>query len=289
MNRSTVLLFVGLILVGDAFIPQVSLNTRILGSAAAAPRRRPRHCSRCLRMGQGADEIMAIIHRKQQQVKQLLNEHSDASDPLRMLMGYGSAKGQYTFRQTLRRNKDQNSNHQIAVIADIKRRSPTAPPHELASFNDIMPVCKQYKGHGCDALMINTDAGYNGSILDLELAARAAEGLPIIAKDFIIHPMQLAQAVHTGATCTVLIASVLGPALEDMLDLATMMGTEVIVEVHTPAECAKALEYGGGVIMVNQWDRVTGKLHRDQAYGIKNMIPNEVSCIALQSTLQRCA
>jgi indole-3-glycerol phosphate synthase len=52
------------------------------------------------------------------------------------------------------------------------------------------------------------------------------------AQDFIIHPLQLAQAVEAGATAAVLVASVLGPALEDVMDAATIMGTETIVEVN---------------------------------------------------------
>ncbi|CAN0490624.1 unnamed protein product, partial [Laminaria digitata] len=58
------------------------------------------------------------------------------------------------------------------------------------------------------------------------------------------------------------------------MDTATIMGTEAIVEVHTPAECEKALEHGASVIMVNNWDRITGKLYPKQALALRNMIPD---------------
>eukprot|EP00611_Tribonema_gayanum_P018014 TRINITY_DN3102_c1_g2_i2.p1 TRINITY_DN3102_c1_g2~~TRINITY_DN3102_c1_g2_i2.p1 ORF type:complete len:305 (+),score=58.00 TRINITY_DN3102_c1_g2_i2:108-1022(+) len=232
----------------------------------------------CTMVG-GQDDILAIVHRKQAEVRQLLAQHSQPDDPLRMRLSYGKAEGQYELRNTLRRNKDPNSYHQIAVIADVKRRTPTSLPSELSAFADAGVMAEQLRDWGCDAVMINTDGyAHNGSLDDLTRAITAVGGdVPVIMKDFIVHPMQLALAVEKGASGAVLIAAVLGPALEDMMDTATIMGTEVIVEVHTPAECAKAMEYGANAIMVNQWDRVTGRLHRDQAYGMRNMMPNEVS------------
>ncbi|CAN0349592.1 unnamed protein product, partial [Hapterophycus canaliculatus] len=71
----------------------------------------------------------------------------------------------------------------------------------------------------------------------------------------------------------------LGPALCDFMDTATMMGTECIVEVHTPAEVEKALEHGASVIMVNNWDRITGKLYPKQAMAVRHLIPDQASYI----------
>ncbi|CAN0031417.1 unnamed protein product [Discosporangium mesarthrocarpum] len=99
-------------------------------------------------------------------------------------------------------------------------------------------------------------------------------------KDIIVHPIQMALAAEAGASATVLMACVLGPALKDMMDMATTMGTETIVEVHTPAECQKALEYGATVIMMNNWDRITGKLYPKQTMGLRYMVPDEILTIA---------
>ncbi len=56
-------------------------------------------------------------------------------------------------------------------------------------------------------------------------------GPPVIFKDVIIHPIQLAVAAESGASAALLMACVVGPNLEEMLDTATIMGFEVIVEV----------------------------------------------------------
>jgi hypothetical protein len=45
------------------------------------------------------------------------------------------------------------------------------------------------------------------------------------------------------------------------------MGTEALVEVHTPNECAHALECGAMLLLVNQWDRADGQWHPSQARG----------------------
>ncbi|CAM9629214.1 unnamed protein product [Phaeothamnion confervicola] len=58
------------------------------------------------------------------------------------------------------------------------------------------------------------------------------------------------------------------------------MGVEAIVEVHTPAELRKTVEYGPNVVMVNNWDRITGVLHTKQALGLRSMLLNEVLSVA---------
>jgi len=104
--------------------------------------------------------------------------------------------------------------------------------------------------------------------------------VPIIMKDLIIHPMQIALGLESGANCFHLCASLVGPALEDLLDQCTIMGTEALVEVHTEAELDYALEIGANMIMVNNWDRLEGKLHRNQALGLMQKIPPPIISIA---------
>jgi indole-3-glycerol phosphate synthase len=54
--------------------------------------------------------------------------------------------------------------------------------------------------------------------------------------------------------------------LETLLDACTIMGTEAVVEVHTPNELEFALSKGATIFLVNMWDRMTGKLFPDQVY-----------------------
>lgn len=55
-----------------------------------------------------------------------------------------------------------------------------------------------------------------------------------------------------------------GADLEVLLDACTIMGTEAIVEVHTPNELEFALSKGATIFLVNMWDRLTGELFPNQ-------------------------
>jgi indole-3-glycerol phosphate synthase len=80
-------------------------------------------------------------------------------------------------------------------------------------------------------------------------------------------PLQIAQALQHGASGVLLIVAVVGADLEVLLDACTIMGTEALVEVHTPNELEFALSRGATMFLVNMWDRMSGKLFTDQVGG----------------------
>ncbi|CAM9800510.1 unnamed protein product [Ectocarpus sp. 13 AM-2016] len=234
------------------------------------------------------DELRAIVQRKQHETKSLLAAHTASDDRLQMRLSYGASESCYALRSALRRNKGQEQDHQAVVVADMKRRSPTSAelPPAVNAFDDPAAWASQLHAAGASVLMVNTDGpAWGGSVSDLDKVVAHFKKIgktppPIVAKDVIVHPMQMAQALEKGAAGTVLIACVLGPALCDFMDAATMMGTECIVEVHTPAEVEKALEHGASVIMVNNWDRITGKLYPKQAMAVRHLIPDQARICA---------
>eukprot|EP00904_Undaria_pinnatifida_P007686 jgi/Undpi1/4047/HiC_scaffold_16.g07414.m1 len=255
------------------------------------------------------DELRAIVQRKQHETKQLLAAHTATDDRLQasckrksagagvdasanananMRLSFGASESCYALRNALRRNKGQDDDHMTVVVADMKRRSPTSAglPPDVNAYSDPAAWASQLHSAGAKVLMVNTDGpAWGGRLSDLDDVVAHFKKLgkpppPVVMKDIIVHPMQMAQALEKGAAATVLIACVLGPALRDFMDTATIMGTEAIVEVHTPAECEKALEHGASVIMVNNWDRITGKLYPKQALALRNMIPDQILTIA---------
>jgi indole-3-glycerol phosphate synthase len=76
--------------------------------------------------------------------------------------------------------------------------------------------------------------------------------------------LQIAQALEQGASGVLLTVAVVGGDLEILLDACTIMGTEAVVEVHTPNELEYALSRGATIFLVNMWDRITGKLYPEQ-------------------------
>lgn len=102
-----------------------------------------------------------------------------------------------------------------------------------------------------------------------------------ICKELILHPIQIAQALEHGATGILLIACVVGGDLQFLLDACTLMGTEALIEVHTPEELKYALSLGGVNFILNRWDRLTGVLYPEQARLMAAMFPmNTVNLVA---------
>src|ERR1700749_4439371 len=139
----------------------------------------------------------------------------------------------------------------LSLIAEFKRRSPSAGP--LApDGTDIAAQVTAYERGGAAALSVLTDElHFGGSLNDLR-AARAACGLPIIRKDFIVDPYQLYEAAVNGADAVLLIVAALND--EDLISLyqeARSIGLDCLVEVHDGAEVGRARAAGVEVIGIN--------------------------------------
>lgn len=92
-------------------------------------------------------------------------------------------------------------------------------------------------------------------------------------KDIVVDEIQLGLAKEAGADGVVLNAGVLGPALPNFLDLATVIGLETLVECHTYNEVREALDALAQNVMVSNRDRVTGELVPDQAIKLAGLFP----------------
>jgi indole-3-glycerol phosphate synthase len=139
----------------------------------------------------------------------------------------------------------------ISLIAEFKRRSPSAGQLAPAAV-DVATQVAAYERGGAAALSVLTDeAHFGGSLADLR-AARAACGMPIIRKDFIVDPYQLYEAAVNGADAVLLIVAALSD--EDLRSLyreARAIDLDCLVEVHDAAELDRALEAGAEVIGIN--------------------------------------
>jgi len=139
----------------------------------------------------------------------------------------------------------------LSLIAEFKRRSPSAGQIALEGV-EVAAQVKAYERGGAAALSILTDEPhFGGSLADLR-AARAACGMPIIRKDFVVDPYQLYEAAVNGADAVLLVVAGLGD--EDLRRLhveARSIDLDCLVEVHDAAELERALEAGAEVIGIN--------------------------------------
>ncbi len=138
----------------------------------------------------------------------------------------------------------------LAVIAEIKRRSPSKG--DLAPDLDAAATAKAFAAGGAAALSVLTDGPYfSGSLADLG-AAREAAGIPVLRKDFTIHPLQVYEARAAKADAILLIVAALpdDSLLRDLHTLATELGMAALVEVDDEPGLERALKAGARVVGV---------------------------------------
>ena len=144
----------------------------------------------------------------------------------------------------------------VGIIAELKRRSPSQGP--LHDDLDIGRRSREYAEGGAAALSVLTEeTEFAGSLTDLALA-RASVPLPLLRKDFHVHPLQLYEARVAGASAALLIARALGAiGLKTMLNECRDLGLEALVEVRSSAELLWAIDLGAECIGVNARDLET--------------------------------
>jgi indole-3-glycerol phosphate synthase len=142
---------------------------------------------------------------------------------------------------------------EIGIIAEVKRRSPSAG--DLGGDRVLTTIARAYESGGACALSVLTDAHYFGG-LDGDLAAcRAATELPVLRKDFIIDPYQIAESRALGADAVLLIVRALpDPLLGDLAALAGEWGLDALVEVHDEKDLERALALPNPIVGINNRD-----------------------------------
>jgi indole-3-glycerol phosphate synthase len=173
----------------------------------------------------------------------------------------------------------EDSKNALAVIAEIKRRSPSRGllSHDL----DPKVIAEHYKNAGASCISVLTDFDFFGGSVDDLKSARGAVDLPVLRKDFTVSLNDICDAKLMNADCILLIVAALNKfELAEFHNFALELGLDVLVEIHDEPELDLALEVGAKMIGVNQRNLRTFEVDQQRAVRIAKKIPGSVVRVA---------
>jgi indole-3-glycerol phosphate synthase len=165
-----------------------------------------------------------------------------------------------------------------AVIAEVKRASPS-----VGSIAEVDPAsqARAYEAAGAAAISVLTEPRhFDGSLADLR-AVHLATTIPVLRKDFLLHPAQLMEARAEGADAVLLIAAALTESeLRAMLATAEDLDLGTLVEVHSERDLEAAIAVDAKVVGVNARDLETLEVDTERALDLLGRVPSDRIAIA---------
>jgi indole-3-glycerol phosphate synthase len=162
---------------------------------------------------------------------------------------------------------------QLALIAEVKRKSPSAGA--LSTVLSPAERAAAYEQAGAAMVSVLCDQPFFDGSYDHVEQARAVR-VPILAKEFVIDPLQVAKARGAGADAVLVIVRILdGDALRSIVGACRAHRIEAMVEVTNEEELARALDVGARVIGVNARDLDTLAMDAARTERVLDRIPSE--------------
>jgi indole-3-glycerol phosphate synthase/phosphoribosylanthranilate isomerase len=163
-------------------------------------------------------------------------------------------------------------------LLEIKFASPSAGT--IRADPDLEPVLASYGRHA-DAVSVLTDHRFFGGSLERLAQVRARLNQPLLCKDFVLDPYQVAEARAFGADAILLILAAIDDATwQACAELAARLGMEVLTEVHDAEEAARAVRLGARIIGVNHRDLRTLRIDPALTARIAPALPGDRLVIA---------
>jgi indole-3-glycerol phosphate synthase len=217
-----------------------------------------------------SDILNKILAVKREEVAAARGRESAAALRRRAEERAGTPLAQRDFTAALRQRIEAG---RAAVIAEVKKASPSKGVLR-ADFDPAAIGASYAQGGAC--LSVLTDVQFfQGAPAYLE-QARAASGLPVLRKDFIVDEYQVLEAGAWGADCILLIVAALDAVqLRDFEAAAQALGLAVLVEVHDARELDVALRLRTPLLGINNRNLRTFEVSLDTTLGLLPRIGGE--------------
>jgi len=167
----------------------------------------------------------------------------------------------------------------VRVLAEIKRASPSAG--QIRPNADPAEIAVDYAAGGAAAISVLTDRAFFDGDLGFLARCRERVALPLLRKDFIIDPYQVAESRAAGADGILLIVAALAPArLAELLAAAAVYQLDALVEVHDVAEAEIAIAVGATLVGVNHRDLRTFQIDMSLTSLVAPLLPHGTVLVA---------
>lgn len=167
----------------------------------------------------------------------------------------------------------------LRLIAEVKKGSPSAGT--IAADFDPVSIARSYEAGGAHAISVLTDEDFFQGHLSHLTAVRRAVNLPCLRKDFMVHEVQLFEAVAAGADAVLLIVAALPQdRLVELYKGARDLGLDVLVEVHSSEELARAVQLGARIIGINNRNLTNFEVQLETTERLSNEAPDDVILVS---------
>jgi indole-3-glycerol phosphate synthase len=212
-------------------------------------------------------------------IEQLISVAREGVEERRSRLSQADLESRLSARQEDRPFNEALVRPGLSLIAEFKRRSPSAG--DISAAADVSAQVGAYERGGAAALSVLTDERHFGGSLDDLREARAACDLPILRKDFVVDPYQLYEAAVNGADAVLLIVRALADReLREMYGQARDLDLDCLVEVHDGEELQRALELDVDVIGINNRDLDQGTVDVSMTYELMPDVPAGKTVVA---------
>jgi len=165
--------------------------------------------------------------------------------------------------------KDHISNKDEAIIAEIKKASPSAGV--IKEDFDPTKIAMEYESFGASALSILTEEDFFMGSVEYLKEVKKITSLPILRKDFMIDEYQIYESKLIGADCILLIASILtDQEIEDFINIAKKLELDYLIEVHDENELKRVEHFEDALIGVNNRNLETFEVDLNNSVRLKN-------------------